>query len=97
MSQAGFDGRWERVLRIREHACSYFALKTRLTTAPANTAIRDASGGSHPSATSSSGAPDLHIDLRVGDNPGRVEAVGQGMRPLLDLLIGEVGSASLDL
>jgi hypothetical protein len=50
-----------------------------------------------PSAISSSGVLYLHVDLQVRDGSGRIEAVGQGVRPLLDLSIGEVGPASLDL
>ncbi len=37
-----------------------------------------------------SGVAYLHVDVGVGDNSGRLEAIGQGVRPLLDLPVGEV-------
>jgi hypothetical protein len=37
-----------------------------------------------------SGVPYLHVDVGVGDDSGRLQTIGQGVRPLLDLLIGEV-------
>ena len=83
-------------LTTRERTCSYFALKTRLAVAPATPTCEGQLVGLDPSAISSSGVLYLHVDLQVRDGSGRIEAVGQGVRPLLDLSIGEVGPASLD-
>jgi hypothetical protein len=43
-----------------------------------------------------SAIPYLQVDVGVGDDSGRLEPIGQGVRPLLDLPVGEVRSAGLD-